>query len=61
DGAGIPAQYPRIAGQFSEYTEAQLVAFQSGARKNSVQMHDLAGRMTAQQIKAVADYIAGLR
>ncbi|MWU51528.1 cytochrome c4, partial [Escherichia coli] len=38
-----------------------LVAFQSGARKNSVQMHDLAGRMTAQQIKAVADYIAGLR
>ena len=60
-GAGIPAQYPRIAGQFSEYTEAQLVAFQDGTRKNSVQMHDLAGRMTAQQIKAVADYIAGLR
>ncbi|CAJ0799589.1 Cytochrome c6 [Ralstonia condita] len=61
NGAGIPAQYPRIAGQFSEYTEAQLTAFQSGARKNSVQMTALAGRMTAQQIKAVADYIAGLR
>lgn len=60
-GAGVPAQYPRIGGQFAEYTEAQLVAFQSGSRSNSVQMHDLAGRMTAQQIKAVADYIAGLR
>ncbi|ALF86869.1 MULTISPECIES: c-type cytochrome [Ralstonia solanacearum species complex] len=60
-GAGIPAQYPRIGGQFAEYTEAQLVAFQNGSRSNSVQMHDLAGRMTAQQIKAVADYIAGLR
>ncbi|MHA6910030.1 c-type cytochrome [Ralstonia pseudosolanacearum] len=60
-GAGVPAQYPRIGGQFAEYTEAQLVAFQNGSRSNSVQMHDLAGRMTAQQIKAVADYIAGLR
>lgn len=50
-----------IGGQFAEYTEAQLVAFQNGSRSNSVQMHDLAGRMTALQIKAVADYIAGLR
>jgi len=61
NGAGIPAQYPRIGGQFAEYTEAQLIAFQDGTRKNSAPMHDLAGRMTGEQIKAVADYIAGLR
>ena len=37
------------------------MAFQNGTRKNSVQMHDLANRMTTEQIKAVADYVAGLR
>ena len=35
-GAGIPAQYPRLGGQHADYTEAQLVAFRGGARKNSV-------------------------
>src|ERR1700712_2913469 len=34
DGAGMPAQYPRIGSQQSDYTEAQLVAFRSGARTN---------------------------
>ena len=38
NGAGIPAQYPRLAGQHADYTEAQLVAFRSGARTNSAQM-----------------------
>jgi cytochrome c553 len=33
-GAGVPAQYPRLAGQYSEYTEAQLKGFRSGARAN---------------------------
>jgi cytochrome c553 len=60
-GAGIPAQYPRLAGQHADYTEAQLVAFRSGARTNSPQMTGLAAEMTDKEIKAVADYIAGLR
>ncbi|MFZ2650411.1 MAG: c-type cytochrome [Burkholderiaceae bacterium] len=60
-GAGIPAQYPRLAGQHADYTEAQLVAFRGGARKNSVQMTDVAAKMNDREIKAVADYIAGLR
>lgn len=60
-GAGIPAQYPRIGGQHSDYTEAQLVAFRGGARKNNPQMTVIAARMSDTEIKAVADYIAGLR
>jgi len=59
-GAGIPAQYPRLAGQHADYTEAQLVAFRSGARKNSVPMTGVAAKMNDREIKAVADYIAGL-
>lgn len=61
DGAGIPAQYPRLAGQHADYTEAQLNAFRSGARNNSPQMTGIAAKMTDKEIKAVADYIAGLR
>ena len=59
-GAGIPAQYPRLAGQHADYTEAQLIAFRGGARKNSVPMTGVAAKMNDREIKAVADYIAGL-
>ena len=61
NGAGIPAQFPRLQGQYAEYTEAQLVAFRQGVRLNSTQMTDIAGRMSDREIKAVSDYIAGLR
>ena len=60
NGAGIPVQYPRIAGQHGDYTEAQLVAFRGGARGNSVQMSTIAARLSDAEVKAVADYIAGL-
>ncbi len=60
-GAGIPAQYARLAGQYADYTEAQLVAFRQGARHNSEQMAQIASRLSDAEIKAVADYIAGLR
>jgi cytochrome c553 len=60
-GAGMPAQYPRVGGQHADYTEAQLVAFRSGARGNSAQMTAIAARMSDKEIKAVSDYIAGLR
>ncbi len=59
-GAGIPSQYPRLAGQHAAYTEAQLLAFRDGARKNSAQMAGVSAGMTEADIKAVADYIAGL-
>lgn len=60
NGAGIPAQYPRLAGQQSEYTAAQLTAFRDGVRKNSIQMTGVAAKLNDREIKAVADYIAGL-
>ena len=62
-GAGIPAQYPRIGGQFPEYTEAQLKSFREGARANDANkmMRMVAIKMTDVEIKAVSDYVAGLR
>lgn len=62
-GAGIPAQYPRIQGQYAEYIEAQLKAFRDGTRANdpAKMMRMIAIKMTDPEIKAVADYIAGLR
>lgn len=62
-GGGIPAQYPRIAGQFAEYTQAQLKAFRAGERANDPNrmMRAVALRMTDAEIKAVSDYVAGLR
>lgn len=60
-GAGIPAQYPRVGGQHADYTEAQLNGFRSGQRANSPPMAAIAARMSDREIKAVADYMAGLR
>lgn len=62
-GAGIPAQYPRLAGQFSEYVAAQLKGFKDGARSNDPNgvMRGVAARMTDREIQAVAQYAAGLR
>ena len=60
-GAGIPAQYPRLAGQHADYVEAQLVAFRSGARRNNPAMAAIAAKLNDREIKAVADYVAGLR
>ena len=63
DGSGIPAQYPRLAGQFSEYIKAQLKLFQGGQRANDQNgmMRGVAARMTEKEMKAVAEYAAGLR
>ena len=62
-GSGIPAQYPRVAGQYSEYLAAQLRAFKEGARANDPNgmMRGVAARMSEREIRAVAEYAAGLR
>ena len=62
-GAGLPAQYPRLAGQYPEYIEAQLKAFRAGERRNDANkmMQSIASRMSDPEIRAVADYISGLR
>ena len=61
NGAGIPAQYPRLSGQHAEYTAAQLTYFRDGVRKNNLIMTQAAARLNDREIKALADYIAGLR
>lgn len=63
NGAGVPAQYPRLAGQFAEYTAAQLRAFRSGERANDLNrmMRAVAEKLTDREIAAVAEYLAGLR
>jgi len=62
-GAGIPAQFPRLGGQYAEYVAAQLQAFRSGARSNDPNgmMRGVASHLTDGQIKALAEYAAGLR
>ena len=61
NGAGIPAQYARIAGQHQDYTVSQLTNFRTGSRTNSAQMTAIGKRMSDEEMQAVADYIAGLR
>ena len=68
-GAGIPKNYPRVAGQYADYTYAQLKAFKAGDRgadkagkdANGRIMSAIAEKMSDDQMKAVADYMAGLR
>jgi cytochrome c553 len=61
NGAGIPAQYPRIAGQHQDYSVTQLTNFRAGTRSNSAQMMAISKRLTDEEMKAVSDYITGLR
>lgn len=61
NGAGIPSQYPRLGGQHADYAIAQLTAFRDGVRKNSLQMSQVAAKLNDREIKAVSDYVAGLR
>lgn len=62
-GAGIPAQFPRLAGQYADYLAVQLTAFREGKRTNDVNsvMRGVAAHMNDRQIRAVAEYAAGLR
>ena len=63
DGAGIPKNYPRLAGQYAEYTYAQLKAFRDGERGadkegkdyNGKIMATVAARMSDPQMKALAE------
>jgi len=69
NGAGIPRNYPRLAGQHADYAYAQLKAFKSGDRGADKDGKDAQGKIMAAiaqkmdeaQMKAVTDYTAGLR
>lgn len=59
-GAGIPAQYPRLAGQHPEQSLAWLKAYADGTRRDAV-MGPVAAKLSEADMKALAEYIAGLR
>lgn len=63
NGAGIPSQFPRLAGQHAEYVAAQLKTFRSGDRTNdpNSMMRTIAAKLSDREISAVSDYVAGLR
>lgn len=61
NGAGLPVQYPRLAGQHGDYIKAQLIAFRQGERTNNAQMSSISANLSDKEIEALADYIAGLR
>ena len=69
NGAGVAKNYPRLAGQYADYTYAQLKAFKAGERGadkdgkdvNGAIMVTVAARMTDAQMKAIAEYTSGLR
>lgn len=69
NGAGIPARYPRLSGQYADYLFAQLQAFKAGERGmdkggkdvNGRVMAQIAARMSEQDMRAVAEYASGLR
>jgi cytochrome c553 len=63
NGAGVPAQFPRLAGQFPEYVAAQLKAFRAGERANDTNrtMRAVAEKLSDREIAALAEYISGLR
>jgi len=69
DGSGVPARYPRLAGQHPEYQYAQLQAFKTGTRGADKEGKDVNGRimaaiaakMTDKQMKAVVEYTSALR
>ena len=68
DGVGLPKNYPRLAGQYAEYTYTQLKAFRDGERGSDKEGKDyngkimatVAARMSDPQMKALAEYASGL-
>ncbi|GHT91403.1 cytochrome c [Betaproteobacteria bacterium] len=62
-GHGLPAQYPRLAGQIPEYIAVQLQKFRNGERINDPEsmMRIIAERLNDHDLKAVSEYAAGLR
>lgn len=59
-GHGIPARFPRLAGQYPDLSVGWLKAFATGTRPNPV-MGQIAAKLSENDMRAVAEYISGLR
>ncbi|MDR1276711.1 MAG: c-type cytochrome [Candidatus Accumulibacter sp.] len=62
-GKGLPSQNPRVAGQHSEYSVAQLKNYRSGKRANDREkiMRTIAEKLSDKEIDALSELVAGLR
>lgn len=63
-GLGNPAAaYPKLRGQHATYTASTLKAYRSGERESSMNkvMNNIAGRLSDEQIEALASYVQGLK
>ena len=63
NGAGIPVQYPRLAGQHTDYVITQLKSYKSGERAygTSGPMNTIASRLSDKEMEALAEYVASLK
>lgn len=59
-GHGVPSQFPRLAGQYPDLVLGWLKAFAAGTRPNAV-MGPIASKLSESDMKALAEYISGLR
>jgi cytochrome c553 len=62
DGSGLPPEFPRLAGQHTNYLEAQLRAFRSESRLSNpnAMMRNISSDLSDQEIDAGAQYITDL-
>lgn len=62
DGAGMPTEFPRLAGQHSRYIAEQLRAFRSNSRLSNpdAMMRKVSAKLSDDEINAVAIYIEHL-
>ncbi|MHB8622970.1 MAG: c-type cytochrome [Sulfuricaulis sp.] len=62
DAAGVPPNFPRLAGQYSNYLLTQLENFKNGTRHNDQEelMRSVAHNLSDQDMHAVATYLASL-
>lgn len=61
-GVGGPIETPTLAGQQSDYLQAQLRLYASGERHNDVygRMRTIASRLTREEIRTIAEHYAGM-
>ncbi|HEB82653.1 MAG TPA: cytochrome c4 [Gammaproteobacteria bacterium] len=63
-GAGVAGiAYPRVGGQYPEYTLAQLKAFKDGSRSNDPKslMRSIVAKLSADDMEALANYMASIK
>lgn len=59
-GHGVPAQFPRLAGQYPDLTLGWLKAYATGTRPSPI-MGPIASRLNENDMKALSEYMSGLR